>query len=184
MTSVLVGLVILIGITYILINNQIIARKNKINEAYGSIDVYLKKRFDLIPNLVAVVNKYAAHEKDLLIRITELRSKTENAIKPKETISSTNEMSSLMKNVQVTLENYPNIKTDRQFLILQYNLTDIEEQLSAARRAYNAAVTYHNNIIQMFPANIVAGIRRDIPYEMLETSQEEKKNVDVKDILS
>ncbi len=184
MTNVLIGIIILIAIIYILINNKIIVKKNKVNEAYGSIDVYLKKRFDLIPNLLAVVNKYAAHEKDLLIKITELRSKTENTIKPKETISSANEMSSLMKSLQATIENYPDIKTDRQFLILQYNLTDIEEQLSAARRAYNAAVTHHNDTIQMFPANFVAGIRRDRPYKILETPQEEKKNIDAKNILS
>ncbi len=184
MASVFVGIVILIGITYILVNNNIITKKNKISEAYGSIDVYLKKRFDLIPNLVAVVNKYATHEKDLLIKITELRSKTENTIKPKETISSTNEMSSLMKNLQVTTEKYPDIKTDRQFLVLQYNLTDIEEQLSAARRAYNAAVTHHNDTIQMFPANLVAALRGDKPYEILETPQEEKKDIDVKDKFS
>lgn len=173
MTYVITIIIILIGIAYILVNNNIISKNNKINEAYGSIYVYLKKRFGLIPNLIAVVNKYAAYEKNLLGKITELRSKTENTIKLKEIISSTNEMTSLLKNLQATIKNYPDIKTDRQFLILQYNLADIEEQLSAARKAYNATVIHYNDSIKVFPLNLVACIRRDKPYEILETPQEE-----------
>ena len=179
----ILGLVAIIALGFITINNQIIGKKNKIKEAFGSIDAYLKKRFDLIPNLVSVVNKYASHEKELLSDITKLRSKIDTASTASEKIDASNQLSSLQSGLNVTLENYPDLKADGQYLNLQKNLTDTEEQISAARRSYNAAITTYNDKIQKFPANIVAGIRGDKSDVILETISEERENIKVGELL-
>lgn len=180
---IILGIVVLIALVFIAINNQIIGNKNKIKEAFGSIDAYLKKRFDLIPNLVSVVNKYASHEKELLSDITKLRSRMDTASNISEKMEVSNQLSSLLSGLNLTVENYPDLKADGQFLNLQHNLTDTEEQLSAARRTYNAAITVYNNSIQKFPGNLVAGIRGDKTDYVLETTAEEKDNPNVAELL-
>ncbi|WP_299117082.1 LemA family protein [uncultured Winogradskyella sp.] len=176
----ILGFLIVVGI---IINNQIIAHKNRVAQTFGSIEIYLKKRFDLIPNLVATLNKYIAHEKQTLLKVTELRSKIEKAIVPKEKIEASNELTKVMSGLNINVENYPDLKADTQFINLQYELSDIEDQISAARRAYNASVTSYNNKIQMFPASIVANIRRDTADTLLEIPKAEQKEVDVNQIL-
>ncbi len=162
-----IGVIILIIIT-IVINNQIIKKKNMFLQAFSSIDVYLKKRFDLVPNLVALLQRYAQHEKDILTQVTELRSQADKATSPTEKVETSNKLNTIISSFDVTVEKYPEIKADKQFLNLQYILTEIEEQLAAARRAYNAGVTDFNNKIQKFPANIVAKVRGDKTVKLLE----------------
>ncbi len=171
-------------IASIVTNNQIIAKKNLTSQAFGSIEIYLKKRFDLIPNLVAMLNKYLAHEKEVLLKVTQLRTQVEKAKAPKEKIEASNELTQVMSGLNINVENYPDLKADKQFLNLQYNLTDIEDQISAARRAYNAAVTSYNNKIQMFPASIIAGIRKDKSDTLLEIPKAEQKEVNIKQLLN
>ena len=178
-----IGLVLVILVTAIIINNQIIKHNNQVSQAFGSIEIYLKKRFDLIPNLVAMLNKYMAHEKEILLKITELRSQTEKANAPNEKIEASNELTKLMGRLTVNVENYPDLKADKQFTHLQYELTDIEDQISAARRAYNSAVTIYNNKIQMFPASIVASIRKDKKNTLLEIPKAEQKEVNINQLL-
>lgn len=180
---IILGILVIIVFGFIVINNQIIAKKNKIKEAFGSIDAYLKKRFDLIPNLVMVVKKYASYEKELLIDITRIRSGMDTAKTVSEKMKMSNQISTLLSGLKITMENYPDLKADGQFLNLQYNLTDIEEQLSAARRTYNAAVIQYNNKIQMFPASIVAGIRGDKKEYVLEAIADERTNPNAKVLL-
>src|SRR5680860_682358 len=103
----------------IVINNQIIAKKNQVAQAFGSIEIYLKKRFDLIPNLVAMLNKYLAHEKEIMLKVTELRTKTEKANNPQEKIEASNELTKVMSGLNVNVENYPDLKADKQFKNLQ-----------------------------------------------------------------
>lgn len=177
-------IVIFIGGVGIIINNQIIAKKNQGSQAFGSIEIYLKKRFDLIPNLVAMLNKYLAHEKEILLKVTKLRSKVEKAKQPQEKIEASNELTKVMSGLNVNVENYPDLKADKQFLNLQLELTDIEDQISAARRAYNAAVTSYNNKIQMFPASIVASIRKDKTDTLLEIPKEEQKGINMNKLLN
>lgn len=178
--AVIITLIILV----VVINNQIIFRKNQVQQAFGSIEIYLKKRFDLIPNLVAMLNKYVAHEKGILLKVTELRSQIEKAEVPKEKIEASNELTKVMGGLQINVENYPDLKADTQFVNLQFQLTDIEDQISASRRAYNAAVTEYNNKIQMFPATIVAGIRKDKTDALLEIPKAEQKEVNINQLLN
>ncbi|NQX98389.1 MAG: LemA family protein [Flavobacteriales bacterium] len=179
-TTVLVILIIVA----IVINNQIIAKKNQVAQAFGSIEIYLKNRFDLIPNLVVMLNKYLAHEKEILLKVTELRSQVEKAKVPEEKIEASNELTTLMSGLTINIENYPDLKADKQFLNLQYSLRDIEEQISAARRAFNAAVTSYNNKIQMFPASIIAGFRKDKTETLLEIPKAEQKEININQLLN
>jgi len=180
--SMIVLAVVIIAV--IVINNQIIANKNQVLQAFGSIEIYLKKRFDLIPNLVVMLNKYLAHEKEIMLRVTELRTKAETAANPQEKIEASNELTKVMSGLNINVENYPDLKADTQFTHLQFELSDIEDQISAARRAYNAAVTGFNNKIQMFPANIIAGIRKDQTQVLLEIPVAEQKEVNIDQLLN
>ncbi len=184
--EVIISIAVLVVVIIIatVINNQIIAKKNQVAQAFGSIEIYLKKRFDLIPNLVAMVNKYLAHEKEVLLKVTALRSKADNAKNSQEKIEASNEFAKVMSGLNVNVENYPDLKADKQFLNLQFELTDIEDQISAARRAYNTAVTSYNNNIQMFPASIVSGIRKDKTDTLLEIPKAEQKEVHINQLLN
>ncbi|MHA7058814.1 LemA family protein [Aquimarina sp. M1] len=179
----IVVLVLLI-IIVIIINNQIIGRRNQMNQAYGSIEIYLKKRFDLIPNLVAMLNKYLSHEKEILLKVTELRAAVKNAKAPEEKIEASNELTKVMSGLNFNVENYPDLKADRQFMNIQIELADIEDQISASRRAYNAGVTAYNDKIQMFPANLVASMRKDKTAMLLEIPKEEQKEVNINQLLN
>jgi len=149
--------VAIIGAFVILTYNNLIARKNQIDYAQGAIDALLKKRFDLIPNLVATVKEYATHERGLLEQVTALRSRIGQARSDDERMGLEGQMSGLLGRLLVQLEAYPDLKANQNFLQLQATLNEIEEQISAARRAFNAAVVEFNNAIEMFPSNLVAG---------------------------
>ncbi|WP_435261638.1 LemA family protein [Tenacibaculum sp. nBUS_03] len=179
--SVLLAIILLIGI---LINNNIISKKNRVKQAFGSIEIYLKKRFDLIPSLIATLNKYLAHEKEIMQKITELRSASKHCINSQEQIEVSNELSKIVSGLHIQVENYPDLKADIQFINIQFELSDIEDQISASRRAFNASVTTYNNNIQMFPANIVAGIRKDKTELLLEIPKTEQKEINIKDLLN
>jgi len=96
-----------------------------------------------------------AHEKEVFLKVTELRSQVDRAKNPQEKIEASNELTKVMSGLNINVENYPDLKADKQFINLQFELTDIEDQISAARRSFNAAVTSYNNKIQMFPASII-----------------------------
>lgn len=180
LTAVL-GLILSIGIV---LNNQIIAKKNKVAQAYGSIEIYLKKRFDLLPNLAALLKSYMAHEKDLLLQVTQLRSHIEKVEGPIENIKASNQLTKLIGGLSLNMESYPELKADRQFINLQHELSELEEQISAARRAFNAAVVQYNNQIQMIPASLVAGIRKDKQELLLEIPKSEQKEVNLNQLLN
>ncbi len=146
------GAVGLVVATY----NRLIGLKNQIDYARGAIDALLKKRFDLIPNLVETVKAYAKHERETLERVTELRSRVGRAQSDDERFRLEGELSGLLGRLLVQLEAYPQLKANENFLELQASLNEIEEQLAASRRAYNAAVVQFNNAVEMFPSNMVA----------------------------
>lgn len=181
---IILAIVALIGIIAIVINNKIITKKNQVTQAFGSIEIYLKKRFDLIPNLIAMLNKYLAHEKETIFKITELRRTVQKASGANEKIKASNELTHIMRGLNINVENYPDLKADKQFTNIEYELSDIEDQISAARRAYNAAVTSYNNSIEMFPASIVASIRKDKPGTLLEIPKSEQKEIDINQLLN
>ncbi|WP_149276315.1 LemA family protein [Pareuzebyella sediminis] len=182
--SIAIAILAVIGLFGIIVNNRIIGKKNQVKQAFGSIEIYLKKRFDLIPNLIAMLNKYLAHEKETLLKISELRSTVEKASGANEKIKASNELTHIMSGLNINVENYPDLKADKQFTNIEYELSDIEDQISAARRAYNAAVTSYNNTIEMFPASIVVSIRKDKPGALLEIPKSEQKEININQLLN
>ncbi len=182
--SILGGILLCIIVFFIVINNRIVTKNNRVKQAYGSIEIYLKQRFDLLPNLIALLQQYMAHEKDILTQVTQLRSQANQAHAAEEKIAASNEFTKLMGTLQLNVEQYPDLKADKQFANVQYELTDIEEQISAARRAYNAAVTVYNDTIQQFPGNLVAGIRKDQTATLLHIPKAEQKEININQLFN
>lgn len=153
---IIIGVVLL---ALVLMYNSLVGKKNQVENIFGSVDTVLKKRYDLIPNLVSSVQQYMAHEKSLLNDITELRSR---AMKPglsdHEKITLDKEITSTLGSIMVAVENYPDLKANENIMHLQRTLHEVESQISAARRAYNQAVTDYNNAIEMVPTNFMASM--------------------------
>jgi LemA protein len=161
--------------------NRLVGLRNDADKAFASIDAMAKKRYDLIPNLVATVSKYMEHERGTLTDITEMRAKAMSGnLSDNEKVDLDNKISRAMGGIMVAVENYPDLKANQNFLQLQGSLNEIEEQLSAARRAYNASVTDYNNACQMFPSNVFAMIFNFKTKALFEISEKERQNVDVK----
>jgi len=179
---IVLGVIIL---ALVLMYNTLISRKNQVENIFGSVDAVLKKRFDLIPNLISSVKQYMSHEKELLEKITQWRSQ---AMKPnlsdEQKIDLDNKMSGALGSIMVAVENYPDLKANENIMHLQRTLTEVEAQISAARRAYNQAVTDYNNSIEMFPTNIMANMMRFTRKAVFETAEAERKNVNVKDLFN
>ena len=148
-----------VGLTY----NSFIALKNRAKEAWSDIDVQLKRRYNLIPNLVETVKGYAAHEKGVFEKVTEARTKAIGAQTIKEKGEAENMLSSTLKSLFAVAENYPDLKASTNFLELQRELRDTEDKIQASRRFYNTNVRDLNIKIEVFPANIVAKIPRQNP---------------------
>ena len=136
--------------------NGLIRSRNRVDEAWSDIEVQLKRRYDLIPNLVATVRGYATHEKDLLEKVTEARSSAMNASVPAERLAKENMLSQSLRSLFAVAENYPDLKANQNFLSLQSDLTDTEDKIQAARRFYNGNVRDYNTKLQVFPTNIIA----------------------------
>ena len=169
-------------IIVILLYNSLVVKRNNVDNAFACIDTQLKKRFDLIPNLVAAVKEYMRHESSTLTQITELRAKAMSSASASEKMAYSDQAAGLMRNIMVQAENYPDLKAGANFLQLQRSLNEIEEQLSAARRTFNAAVTEYNNAIQCFPWNIFAAILGFRARELFSVSEAERQNPNVKDL--
>jgi LemA protein len=177
--------VALVVILFIVIYNNLISSKNNVENAFGGIDVMLKKRYDLIPNLIETVKVYLKHEKDTLTQITELRNKaTSGTISHDEKIGLENQLSGMMRNVMVAVEAYPDLKASEQFIMLQRSWNEAEEQISAARRAYNSAVTQYNNAVDKFPSNIFASMFNHKRKPVFEIPQAERENISAKSMFS
>ena len=178
---ILLVFVILFIILIVLIYNNLIRKKNEIQNAFGSIDAQLKKRYDLIPNLVSTVKEYAAHENEILTKVTELRSQAlwGKQVSSEEKVKIDNEISGNLRQLMISVENYPDLKANTNFLQLQRSLNEIESQISAARRTFNASVTNYNNSIQVFPGNIIASMMNLSTKEVFSITETERENVKV-----
>ena len=180
---VLVILVIALISWYISTRNAFVRLKNKVEEAWATIDVYLKKRYDLIPNLVETVKGYAKHESGTLEKVVAARSLAMNARTPDEKMQAENNLQSSLKTLFTAVsESYPDLKANTNFLDLQNQLKGLESELESSRRYYNGVVKSFNTKLELFPANIV-GARmgeeyKKRPYFELD-SAEERKNVKV-----
>ena len=160
--------------------NTLIARRNEVDNAFSSVDVLLKKRHDLIPNLVATVKEYMKHERHILEEVTRLRSKLqEGDVSQKERFAMENRLGSMLGEINVAVEAYPELKASTSMMQLQMTLNEVEEQISAARRAYNASVLALNNAIEMFPTNLLAGPMRITQREFFEAEAADRENVNV-----
>jgi len=159
--------------------NGLVRLRVLVEEAWSGIDVQLKKRFDLIPNLVETVKGYAKHEKGTFEKVTELRTRAMNTESPKELAEIEGELRGTLKTLFAVAENYPELKANENFLNLQNTLKEIETEIESARRYYNGAVRDFNMKIQVFPANLIAGPLGFRSKEFFETSETEKQNVKV-----
>lgn len=174
-------LVILLVIMY----NSLISKRNQVENAFGSIDVMLKKRLDLIPNLVAAVKTYMKHESETLTKLTELRAKAISGnLSTDEKIGLNNQLNKAIGGLMVAVENYPDLKASSNFLQLQGSINEVEEQLSAARRSFNASVTDYNNKVEMFPTNLLAGMMGFKRKPVFEIPEAERKNVNVETLFT
>jgi len=158
---ILAIVVMVLILIFVLMYNSFIYKENQVNNVFSTVDVLLQKRFDLVPNLVATVKGYAAHEKEVFEKVSELRAQGMSSnISTDEKINIDNQISKFLRSIFALSENYPELKASENFLVLQKELFEIEEQISAGRRAYNASVTDYNNAVLMFPSNMIAGIFR------------------------
>ncbi len=163
----------------IIMYNSLISKKNQVENIFASIDTLLKKRRNLIPNLVESVKAYMKHEKNVLEDITSLRSKADTISDETEKMDIENKISSLMGKILINVENYPELKANENVMHLQMTLAEIEEQISAARRAYNQAVTDYNNAIEMIPANMLAKMMGYKRKNVFEITKSERENINV-----
>ncbi len=147
---------LLLGI--ILLYNKLIRQKNLMAEAWSGIDVQLKRRYDLVPNLVETVKGYSQHEKGLFENIAQIRTQCINTSEIKEKGTVENGLTQQLKSLFAVAEAYPDLKANQNFLDLQKNLTDIEDQIQYARRYYNGTARNYNTLVQSFPSNIIASI--------------------------
>src|SRR6267378_2765669 len=147
-------IIIVIVIAIIALYNGLIRSRNRVDEAWSDIEVQLKRRYDLIPNLVNTVKGYATHESGVLERVTAARTQAMNAGSLPQKLAEENQLSGALKSLFAVAENYPDLKANQNFLQLQSDLTDTEDKIQAARRFYNGNVRDYNTKIQQFPGNI------------------------------
>ncbi|NVN19020.1 LemA family protein [Muricauda sp. HICW] len=154
--SYFILIIVLILLFCVFLYNNLISKKNKVEESYSSIDVMLKKRTDLIPQLISTVKGAIQHERETLSELTQLRERLlDKTVDTEERFQLESQLGIMLGKLQVRAEAYPDLKANQNFLLLQSSLNEVEEQLSAARRAYNAAVNSFNNSIEMFPSNLM-----------------------------
>ena len=181
MSIVIIIVVVVIVLWFIITYNLFIRDRNLIKEAWSGIDVQLKRRHNLIPNLVETVKSYSKYERELFNQITQTRSKSVNTENIKEKSTAETDISGMLKNLFAVVENYPDLKANVNYLDLQKQLTDIEDQLQYARRYYNGAVRNYNIRVESFPGNIIAGIFDFKQAEFFEiTLATEKRTPEVK----
>ncbi len=153
---IIVGLVLLGGLIYVLMRNSIIASRNRVEEAWSGIDVQLKRRHDLVPNLVEAVKGYATHERETFESVTKARSQAMAAKGVDETAKAESALSGALGNLRVVAEQYPELRATENFQQLQNQLSELEDEIQASRRIYNSNVQSYNTKIQQFPMSIIA----------------------------
>lgn len=183
--TIVISAALLALIVVILLVNNLIRKKNAVQNIFGDVDALLKKRYDLIPNLISSVQQYMVHEKTVLTELTDMRTRAINPdISAEEKIDIQNKVRRTLDGILVAVEAYPDLKASQNFLQLQAALNEVEEQISAARRAYNATVTEYNNTVETIPSNLVAFFMRYKKKSVMETPEHERENISVKKLFS
>lgn len=166
--------VVVIAAWLVMVYNGLIKSKNRTDEAWSDIDVQLKRRHDLIPNIVSTVKGYASHESGVFEKVTEARSKAMQAGTIDEKIETENQLMGTLKSLFAVAENYPELKANQNFLHLQQELADTENKVQASRRFYNGNVRDFNTQLQVFPTNMIAGMLGFKAYQFFEAEEEAK----------
>ena len=187
--NMLIGLIVAAVILFLIYQMyvSVIQKKNKVLEAFSSVDVQMKKRYDLIPNILTIANKFMEHEKGLLEEVTRLRSQAmalpndTNSIGKKLQLDS--QIKGLMGQIMVAVENYPQLKSDQTMMTAMYTYNEVEEHIAAARRFYNSAVNELNNKVEIFPSSLVASMIGVKGQEFFTATEEETKSVNASDYL-
>ncbi len=168
---IILGLAAILVIWFIATYNRLISAKNAADNSWSDIDVQLKRRYDLIPNLVETVKGYASHEKGLFEEVARARSAAMSAKTPAESAAAENMLAGTLKSLFAVAENYPELKASQNFMELQGELRDTEDKVQAARRFYNANVRDWNTLIQQFPTNLIAGPMKFTAREFFEIAE-------------
>jgi len=176
------GILIFLGILVVVLlwltslYNRLVRLRNRRENAFHDIDVQLRQRHDLIPQLIETVKGYAKHEREVLLKVTEARTAAMSASTIGQKIEAETKLTSALQGLRVQLEAYPDLKANQNFLQLQEELSDVENKLAAARRFFNAATTEYNTGVESFPANIIAGMfkfKRETLFDLGEARREE-----------
>ena len=166
---IIVGILVIIVIWLVSLYNGLVRLRNRRQNAFADIDVQLRQRHDLVPQLVETVKGYAGHEKDLLLKVTEARSAAVSATGIDGKIAAEQQLTAALQGLKVQVEAYPDLKANQNFLQLQEELSDIENKLAASRRFFNGATTEYNNAVESFPGNLVArnfGFQKEVMFDL------------------
>ena len=176
----IIGLILVAVIGFIVKTyNSLVVARNKVRDQFSQIDVQLKRRFDLIPNLVETVKGYAKHESETLEKVIEARNGYANAKTDAEKMAASKEMSQGVMQIFALAENYPELKANENFLDLQKQLKEVEDKIGYARQFYNDSVLMYNNKIEMFPSNLIASMFGFKKESFFEADEKERENVEV-----
>lgn len=178
---IVIGLIVIVGLWLVISRNSFVSIKNQVEEAFSTMDVYLKKRYDLIPNLVETVKGYATHESETFTKVTAARTAAMNSTSIDEKIANENALSGTLKSLFAVAEAYPQLQANTNFLDLQQQLQMLEDEIANSRKYYNAVVRTMNTKVESFPSNVIAsifGFKKQPFFEV--GSAEERENVQVK----
>ena len=177
---IIIAVLLLIIFYFIGVYNKLVNGRNKVKDQFSQIDVQLKRRVDLIPNLVETVKGYAKHENNTLKEVIEARNKLNSAPGINEEIDANNQLTGALNRLFALSEAYPDLKANENFISLQNDLKDTEDKISYARQFYNDTVLSYNNLVEMFPSNIVANMFKFTKYEFFKIDEKEKESPKVK----
>ena len=177
---IIIIVVILIIVYFIATYNSFVKLNNEVEEAFSTMDVYLKKRWDLIPNIVETLKGYTKHEKSTLKEIVELRNSVYENMSVNEKVDINNKLSQKINKLMAIAEAYPELKANENFKDLTQQLTKVEDEIANSRKYYNGTVRIYNNKVKMIPSNIVANILGYKEQKMFEASETERENVQIK----
>lgn len=177
---IIIVIVVLIGLWMMGVYNSLVRLRNRVKDQWAQVDVVLKRRADLIPNLVETVKGYAGHEKDTLDAVISARNKAVSASNPHDEMAANGELSQALGRLFALTESYPDLKANTNFLDLQASLKETEDKIAFARQFYNDTVLAYKNKLEMFPSNIVAGIFNFKPEEFFEATGTDREVPQVK----
>ena len=173
-------ILVILGVSVILSYNGFVKSRNQIEEAFSTMDVYLKKRYEMIPRLVEIVKQYSMHEKETLERIVQARSMAINASTVEERGQNENMLSGALKSLFAISEGYPELKANENYLELQTQLADLEDEISQSRKYYNGVVKVMNNKVEIFPSNLFAKLFGFNRYPYFMADEYERQNVEIR----